>query len=70
MKFTVGYQLRDPAESPFAELVREHREHIAEVYFPWDTMPSGRAALTEHRGLTDWGAQRRVEDDLRALRAQ
>ena len=25
MKFTVGYQLRDPAESPFAELVREPR---------------------------------------------
>jgi collagenase-like PrtC family protease len=66
MKFTIGYQM---GEDSFANIVREWREHIAEVYFPWNAMPSGRAALSERRGATDWGAQNRLEEDLRALRA-
>jgi collagenase-like PrtC family protease len=68
MKFAIGYQLAEPDEAPFAQLVADYREHLAEVYFPWADMPSGRAALASRRGYTDWTAQRRLEEDLRAIR--
>ncbi len=68
MKFAVGYQLADPGQEPFAALVRDYREHLAEVYFPWGDMPSGRAALASRRGYTDWSAQRRLEEDLQEIR--
>lgn len=68
MPFAVGYQLSDPDEAPFSDLVARYRDHITEVYFPWGDMPSGRAALTERRGYTDWTGQQRLEDDLIALR--
>ena len=48
MKFAVGYQLPDGDEEPLVEVVRDFREHIAEVYFPWADMPSGRAPLAPH----------------------
>jgi len=70
MRFAVGYQLHeDEGEEPFIDIVRDYQAHIAEVYFPWGDMPSGRSPLTTRRGYTDWGAQARMEADLRALRA-
>lgn len=69
MKFAVGYQLSEGDEESFVDLVRDYRDHIAEVYFPWGGLPSGRAALNVRRGYTDWSAQARLEDDLRAIRA-
>ena len=70
MQFAVGYQLHeDEAEEPFADLVSDYQSHIAEVYFPWGDMPSGRSPLTTRRGYTDWGAQARLEADLRAFKA-
>ena len=66
--FAVGYQLAEDGEQPFSELVAEYREHIAEVYFPWTDMASGRAALATRRGYTDWTVQARLESDLLALR--
>jgi hypothetical protein len=68
MKFAVGYQLPEDDEEPFVEIVRDYCEHIAEVYFPWGDMPSGRAALMTRRGYTYWAGQRRLEEDLVALR--
>ncbi len=68
MKFAVGYQLADPDEEPFVDLVREFADHIAEIYFPWADMPSGRAALTTTRGYTDWSARSRMECELGQLR--
>jgi collagenase-like PrtC family protease len=68
VQFAVGYQLPGPDEEPFVDIVRDHLEHIAEVYFPWADMPSGRAALATRRGYTDWSAQQRLEEDLRAFR--
>jgi collagenase-like PrtC family protease len=69
MKFAVGYQLQESdTEESFAELVRDFREHIAEVYFPWSNQPSGRSALTQRRGYTDWAAQQRMERELVAFR--
>lgn len=68
MKFAVGYQLSEPPEEPFVEIVRDFLPHVAEVYFPWLDSPSARAALTTRRGHTDWTGQGRLEADLRALR--
>jgi collagenase-like PrtC family protease len=68
MRFAVGYQMSEPGDEPFSQLVARYREHIAEVYFPWGAMPSGRAALTQRRGYVDWGGQRQLEEELLALR--
>ncbi|NLF18378.1 MAG: hypothetical protein GX595_14170 [Lentisphaerae bacterium] len=68
VKFAVGYQSSGPSGESFPEIVRDYREHLVEVYFPWVHMPSGRASLNESRGLTDWTAQARLEADLAALR--
>ena len=68
MKFAVGYQrMEDRAES-FLDIVRDYRENIDEVYFPWVHSPSGRASLSESRGLVDWKTQTQLETDLIALR--
>jgi collagenase-like PrtC family protease len=69
VKFAVGYQLAEPGEPSFVDIVADYREHIAEVYFPWGAMPSGRAALTHRRGYVDWDGQHRLEEDLADLRA-
>ncbi len=68
MKFAVGYQLAEDGEEPFSEIVSDYREHIAEVYFPWADLPSGRAPLTAQRGYVDWTAQARLEEELLRFR--
>ncbi len=68
VKFAVGYQIGAESGESFLDIVRDYREHIEEVYFPWIQMPSGRASLSESRGLTDWTAQAALERDLAALR--
>lgn len=70
MKFAVGYQLcEEEGEEPCTTWIREYRDHIAEVYFPWGDLPSGRSALSTRRGYTDWTAQARLEADLREFRS-
>jgi len=68
IRFAVGYQLAEGGEEPFSDLIADYRDDISEVYFPWTDMASGRAALATRRGYTDWTAQRRLENDLVALR--
>jgi len=68
VKFAVGYQLPDEDQPPFVALAREFREHLAEVYFPWPEMASGRSPLGRQRGYVDWTAQARLEQDLAELR--
>ena len=74
MKFAVGYQLADREglengeDESFVDIVGDYREHIAELYFPWGDMASGRAALLSRRGYTDWTGQRRMEEELIAIK--
>ncbi len=68
MKFAVGYQLPGDDDEPIVDVIAEYAEHIAEVYFPWADMPSGRAPLATRHGYTDWSAQRELERDLVRLR--
>lgn len=69
MKFAVGYQQAEEGEESFVDVVRDYRDRIAEVYFPWGDMPSGRAALATRRGYTNWHTQRQLEEDLQAFRS-
>lgn len=68
MKFAVGYQQTDTGE-PFSNIVRDYREAIAEVYFPWPGCASGRAALGRIDGAADWSAQAQLERELAEIRA-
>ena len=67
MKFAIGYQQPANGED-FADIVADYRDDIAEVYFPWPGMSSGRAALAKYHGATDWNAQRELEESLSTIR--
>ena len=69
MQFAVGYQLAETEEEPFSDIVRDFRQHIAEVYFPWLDMPSGRSPMTCRDGFVDWEGQRKLEQDLGSIKA-
>jgi hypothetical protein len=45
MKFAVGLPVSHAHDELFLEKVSEHRDKIAEVYFAWPGMPSGRAPM-------------------------
>ena len=63
MKFAVGYQMPQNGER-FSDIVKTYRDHIEEVYFAWPGMASGRPT----GGMQNWGSQRRLEEELSALR--
>lgn len=68
MKFSVGYQLVEPGDQLFSELVAESREHIAELYFPWLGMPSGRSPIGGRHGVIDPESRAVFQHDLAAIR--
>lgn len=68
MKFAVGFQLYDEGEEPFSHIVESYREHISEVFFAWQDIPSGRSNVATLHGYTDWSAQGRTEDELRRIK--
>lgn len=68
MKFSVGYQLAEPGDQPFSEIVAEYGEHIAEVYFPWLGMPSGRSPIGGRHGQIDPAARELFQHDLATIR--
>jgi collagenase-like PrtC family protease len=69
LKFAVGYQLHQEGEITFADIVRKHSQHIAEVYFPWLDGASGRSSLTNRRGYVDWEGQTKLISDLRFFKS-
>jgi hypothetical protein len=69
MKLAVGYQLPEEEEESIVEIVKDFREHIEEVYFPWLNMPSGRSPMTEREGFVDWQGQEKLERDLATIRS-
>lgn len=68
IKYAVGFQLREPGEEPFSQIVAAYQAHISEVFFSWQDLPSGRGGLTACHGYTDWTAQQRTEEELRRIR--
>ena len=69
MKFAVGFQLYEGNEEPFSEIVRLYRDSISEVFFAWQDIPTGRSGIASTHGYTDWSAQHRTEEELRAIKA-
>ena len=69
MKFAVGFQLYEPGELPFSQIVRTHKDRISEVFFPWLDLPTGRSGIASQHGFCDWSAQSRLEEELRAIKA-
>ncbi|MBE6561115.1 MAG: hypothetical protein E7662_08305 [Ruminococcaceae bacterium] len=69
MKFAVGFQLFEGEKEPFSHIVADYREHISEVFFAWQDIPSGRGSVATLHGFTDWNAQRKTEEELRAIKA-
>jgi len=69
MKFAVGFQLYEANEEPFSHIVKAYREHISELFFPWQDIQSGRSGIATRHGYTDWTAQSRMEQELRDIKA-
>lgn len=65
MKFMAGYQL--VPDGTLVQAIIANREHIHEVYFPWEDLPNGRSALTERVDLMPFEAQQQLVSDLRRL---
>ena len=70
MKYSVGFQLYEQGEEPFSSIVNAYRDHISEVFFAWQDIPTGRSAIATRHGYTDWSAQTRTEEELRAIKAR
>lgn len=68
MKFAVGFQLYEDGEEPFSRLVSSYQEHISEVFFAWQDISTGRSAIATRHGYTDWTAQAKTEEELRAIK--
>jgi len=69
IKFSIGYQLREEGEETFLSIVENYKDSIAEVYFPWIDIPSGRGSLINSNGYIDWSAQHLLVSELRAIKA-
>ncbi len=75
MKFAIGYQ-HQPYDEPFSRLALDFLPYLAEIFFPWRGVPSGRAAIgTAHYlgsgtkkpcGMDE--AQEILENELKVLR--
>ncbi len=52
----------------FADIVKDYREHIAEVYFAWIDAPSGRSPTGWQDGFRDWEAQGQIEKELTQIK--
>lgn len=68
MKYAVGFQLYKEGETPFTEIIRAYQEHISEVFFAWQDMPTGRGNIATLHGYTDWNAQKRTIEELQKIK--
>ena len=62
MKLFVGYQMC--ATDGFLQSILANRDKIQEVYFSWDTMPSGRSIVGLQQDLYPWEAAARQREEL------
>ena len=62
MKLFAGYQMC--ATDGFLNSILAHKEDIQEVYFSWDTMPSGRSIVGLQQDLYPWEAAQRQREEL------
>ena len=65
MKYIVGYPIKQDEE--FVDEIIKHEESIAEVYFSWGDLPSGRSTASADTELTAFESQLRMAKDLKRL---
>ena len=65
MKLMVGYQLCQT--DAFLKHILANRERIGEVYFSWDTMPSGRSIVGLQQKLLPWEASQTQRHQLQQI---
>ena len=68
IKYSVGFQLYENEEEPFSQIAKVYKEHISEVFFAWQDISTGRSVIATRHGYTDWSAQARTEEELRAIK--
>jgi ferredoxin len=67
IQFSAGYQLTPGQE--YIDTLIGYKDRLAEVYFSWGDMPSGRTAVTENNSLPAWEALAKQKEDLSRLQA-
>ena len=65
MKFAIGYQLL--GDDYLIKNIIERKESISEVYFSWGDFPNGRNNQLSRADMTEWEAQAKQIEDLKAL---
>ena len=68
MKFSVGLKLYEGNKEKFSHIVEDYGDAVSEVFFSWQDVPNGRSAIATVHGYTDWNAQARLEEELRAIK--
>ena len=66
IRFAFGYQLNGSEST--ADIVRDYRRSVAEVYFSWPGTPSARALPGRRHGLSAAAARGIMYPELRAIR--
>jgi hypothetical protein len=66
VKYSIGYQLPDEAFS-IVDLVRDYREHVADVYFAMPGQPSGREPLGLGTGASQAEIGEVMQEELGTL---
>lgn len=67
IRLSVGYQLLEK-ERIFSDIVKDFKESIEELYFPWLNFPSGRGPVAEKSGYINWEAQKQTEYELKEIK--
>ena len=63
----VGYSFSAEGKTAFPQIVERYKQHIGEVYFAFTGMSSGRSALGQESGYTDFGATERLTAELKQI---
>ena len=64
MQFSIGYPATDLSSEPFTVVVEDYKQFIAEVYFAWPGMASGRSPMHNDKQAVAY-----LVDDLRMIRS-
>ena len=63
----VGYSLSAEGQMPFPKIVNRYKNYIGEVYFAFPGMASGRSALGNENGYSDFGTLELLTNELKEI---
>ncbi len=65
MRFSVGYQYK--TDGSWFKCIMEHKDRVAEVYFPWEGFASGRDPAALPEGMSRFGLEAAKRAELKAF---